>query len=191
VALITEVSGTIHCKVEFEISGMRAVTVDTSVLYRGMDEFFPFEGISLVCVTLETYFVSGAVEHLGVIGLMRVMAHDTAADRNRSMDIFPCRELPVVAHQTKIGPLCAELVLIGRLMRVMALGTVSVLYRLVNSLHGIDLVVAFITFVRYPGDRFEFVFSLVIVTDRAVSDRYGSMDEFVLPHVGMALARDA
>jgi hypothetical protein len=190
-ALIAEVPGTIHSKIIFEVSCVRAVAVDAAVLNRGMDEFFPFEGFRLVGVTLKTDFVSGAVEHFGVICLMRVMTHNAPTDRYRSMDVFSRGELFVMAHKAKIGALCPELIFVRRLMRVMTLRTVAVLYRLVNGFLRIYLVVTFIAFGCDLLDRFEFVFSLVRVANGTVSDRYGSMDEFVLAHVGMAFTRDA
>ncbi len=121
------------------------MAVDAFFLHGRMDEFLPLKRLELIGMTLETYVVSGCAEEFGKVRLVGVMAHSTTADRHRAMDEFAGHDFFIVAEKTEGGPFCAELVFIRRLVRIVAFRAVSFLYRSVDRIFRIHLVVALVT----------------------------------------------
>jgi hypothetical protein len=191
VAVETEVHGAVGCEIVLIVCRVRAMAVCAVLLYGFVHEFFPLKSFGLIRVALETYIVARGIQHPGEVRLVGIMTHGAAADRNRAMDKFEREEFLVMTYETEVRSIGPELVLVGRLMRIVAESAVAVLYGFVDRSLCIDLVMAFVTQIGRSFYGSEFMLSFCLVTCAAIADCDRTVHELFLPHGAVALISNA
>jgi len=182
-----EVLGTLCGKEKLVIRAVGIVAAHTSLLHRSMGKFLSLELITLVRMTIVADLVPLGLEQLGEIALMHRMTGAAAAGGNGSVHKLPANNGALVTEEAEFGPGSPELVLVGRLVRVVAPGAVAVFYGGMDVLLGSQVFMAFAAELSHIGDLPELMLAFEDMTKCAVAGGDGAVHELLLPHPVMAI----
>jgi hypothetical protein len=143
-------------------------------------------------MAFEAHLIGGRAEQFGEISLMYGVARGTAPDGNRPMNEFALHYFGLVmALEAEFRAGCAELVLIGGLMGIMAGEALPLLYRGMHVLVRIEPLMTFRAELSGILDRRELVLAHRLMAEGAVAGRRRTVNKLLGAHFVVAVRGDA
>jgi hypothetical protein len=185
VTSVAEIAISIRLQVVLEVPAVGTMAVHTRVLHRGVGKLRALGGLGFVRVAGEADIVPFRHKKPWVITLVGGVAGAAASRSNRTVHEFAAGHGFVMATKAELASSGAELEFVRGLMRIMALGALTFLYRRMDDLLSGHLFVALVTELADIGYRRERMLACLLMTGITFAPCYGSMDELVLPHGGV------
>lgn len=169
------------------IAAVRVVALHAPAFHRRMNMRFGRKLSLLILMAGIAGVVAFGGQELGEVRGMVGVTGGTVAYCDRAMFNLAVEDCFLVTFKTEILSLPQQLVVVSRLVRAVASGTVAILHRFVYHRSKMQLVVAGITERCYIGNWCELVLPLfvLLMAERTIPGSYRSMDIFIFAHLLM------